>query len=144
MGYRLPVFDIDVSAEKDTPYSKMAQNELAIQLFQLGCFNPQMTDQALMLLDLMDFPRKEMLTQKIAQNGTMFEQLIMYQQLALQLAAKYEPAMAEGLSQQIMQGGGMAPMPGSAFPAVQGQETPKEHPFGKKARQRAESTTQPE
>ena len=47
LGYRMPVFDIRVSAQKRNAYTKVAQNELAIQFFQLGFFNPQMTDQAL-------------------------------------------------------------------------------------------------
>lgn len=31
MGFRIPLFDIEITAQKQSPYSKMAQNELALQ-----------------------------------------------------------------------------------------------------------------
>ena len=110
MGYRLPVFDIKVTAQKKNVYTKVSQNELALQFFQMGFFNPQMTDQTLMCLDMMEFDGKDGIMQKVAQNGTMFQKLIQYMQLALTLAAKAAPDMVQGLSQDIMQtmGGGAA------------------------------------
>lgn len=119
MGYRLPVFDIKVSAQKKSTYTKLSQNEMAIQFFQMGFFNPQMTDQTLMCLDIMDFDGKDELMQKIARQGTLFEKLTQYMQLALMLAAKCQPDMVDGISQDIMatlgvapaQGGGSATMP---------------------------------
>lgn len=36
MGYRLPVFDIKVTAQKRNVYTKVTQNELALQFFQMG------------------------------------------------------------------------------------------------------------
>ena len=165
MGYRLPVFDVEVSAQKQNAYTKMSQNELALQLYGQGVFNPQLTDQALMLLDTMDFPRKESLMQKIAQNGTMAQMLAMYQQLALTLAAKYEPQVAEGLAQQI--GGGPSvgggPSAGSRTAAggrhsagggkqaelresdaTTGGLKRKEHGIVANAREKAAQSTQPE
>lgn len=103
MGYRLPVFDIKISAQKKNVYTKVTQNELALQFFDKGFFNPQLTDQALMCLDMMEFDGKDGIMQKIAQNGTMFQKLIQYMQLALTLAAKAAPDMVEGLSQDVMQ-----------------------------------------
>lgn len=82
MGMRIPLFDIEVTAQKQSPYSKMAQNELALQLYQMQFFNPQMSDQALACLDMMDFDRKEMIMQKIAQNGGMLQQMMMLAQMA--------------------------------------------------------------
>ena len=116
MGYRLPVFDIKISAQKRNVYTKVTQNELALQFFQMGFFNPQMTDQALMCLDMMEFDGKDGMMQQVAQNGTMFQKLIQYMQLALTLAAKAAPDMVQGLSQDIMQtmGGGMAGGGGNA------------------------------
>jgi hypothetical protein len=35
MGYRLPVFDVEVSTQKMTAYTKLAQNEMALQMYQL-------------------------------------------------------------------------------------------------------------
>lgn len=60
MGLRLPEFDIDVTSEKANPYKKMEVNELALQFYNAGFFNPQMTDQALGCLDMMDFVKKRM------------------------------------------------------------------------------------
>ena len=116
MGYRLPVFDIKVSAQKRNVYTKVSQNELALQFFQMGFFNPQMTDQALMCLDMMEFDGKEGILQKVAQNGTMYQKLIQYMQLALVLAQAARPDMVQGLSQDIMQtmGGGGAVMGGAS------------------------------
>ncbi|MBR6271398.1 MAG: hypothetical protein IKR26_04520, partial [Lachnospiraceae bacterium] len=80
MGLRLPVFDIEVSAQKASPYSKLSQNELALQFYQLGFFNPQLSDQALAVLDMMDFDRKDFVAQKISENGTMYQMIIQMQQ----------------------------------------------------------------
>ena len=81
-----PVFDIKVKAQKSNPYSRTAQNELALQFYQMGFFNPQMTDQALATIDMMDFEGKEKVRETIRNNGTLFEQLQQMQQTAVQLA----------------------------------------------------------
>lgn len=114
MGYRLPVFDITVSAQKKNVYTKISQNELAVQFFQLGFFNPQMTDQTLMCLDMMEFDGKDGIMQKVSQNGTMYQKLLQYMQLALAFAQKYDPATAEAIAQDVLQmtGGGGLPMSG--------------------------------
>ena len=117
MGYRLPVFDIKVSAQKRNVYTKVTQNELALQFFQMGFFNPQMVDQALMCLDMMEFDGKDNIMQKVAQNGTMFQKLQQYMQLALTLAQAVNPAMAQTVAQDIMNsmgGGGAVPIGGAA------------------------------
>lgn len=103
MGYRLPVFDIKISAQKKNVYTKVTQNELALQFFQMGFFNPQMTDQALMCLDLMEFDGKDTVMQKVSKNGTMFQKLVQYMQLALTFAQEVRPDMVPGLSQDVMQ-----------------------------------------
>lgn len=102
-GMRLPVFDIDVRAQRENAYTKMSQNELALQFYQLGLFNPQVTDQAIMLIDMMDFRGKEELRRKIQQNGTIQETLMQVAQIAMALAQKYDPAVAEQLG-AVMQG----------------------------------------
>ncbi len=53
--YRLPVFDLKVSAQKKNPFSRMEQNERARQLFALGFFRPERRREALLALDMMDF-----------------------------------------------------------------------------------------
>lgn len=101
MGLRLPVFDIEVKAQKAAAYTKMSQNELALQFYSLGFFNPAQADTSLMCLDMMEFDGKDALMQKISQMGGMYQQLIMYQQMALTLAQKYEPNLAAGLMTAI-------------------------------------------
>lgn len=108
MGLRVPAFDVKVSAQTKTAYSKNSQNELAMALYTQGVFNPQMTDQALMLLDMMDFDGKEDLMQKVQQNGTLMQQMAMYQQIALQLAQRVDPMLAEQLANNIMTGAAAA------------------------------------
>ena len=111
LGYRVPVYDIYVEPEKHNSYTRMAQNELALQLYSAGVFAPQMTDQALMLLNMMDFDGKDELMQKVASNGTMMQQLQQMQALAATLAAKYQPDMVPGILAATGQGG---PQPGAA------------------------------
>ena len=42
MGLRLPLFDVEITAQKQSPYSKMSQNELALQFYNNGFFNPEL------------------------------------------------------------------------------------------------------
>ena len=106
--WRKPVFDIEVSAQKSSEYTRLSQNELALQFYQLGFFDPARTDQALATLDMMDFDGKDEISQKIAQNGTLQQELAKWQEMALELAERYDPAMADGLAQKIMGAGGAA------------------------------------
>ena len=96
-GLRLPVFDIEVRAQRENAYTKMSQNELALQFWGNGMLNPQMTDQALIALDMMDFRGKEELRKKIQEQGTMADVLRRIGQIALALAEKYEPMVAQEL-----------------------------------------------
>ena len=69
LGYREPLFDIQITAEKSSPYSRLSQNEMALQFFSAGFFNPQLADQALQCLEMMDFERKDFVMQRIAKNA---------------------------------------------------------------------------
>lgn len=111
MGTRVPLFDIEISAEKASPYSKMSQNELALQFFGAGFFNPQMSDQALACLEMMDFDRKDEIMQRIAANGTLYQQLMAAQQQAVAMAQLADTLGGTNYSQQMlagMQGGAQA------------------------------------
>jgi hypothetical protein len=151
MGYRLPVFDIKVSAQKKNVYTKVAQNELALQFFQLGFFSPQMVDQALMCLEMMDFDDKDPLMQKIAQMGTMHQKLIQYMQLAMSLAQAVDPVLAEKIAVDVIQAnGGSVPAPGlgMASPHIASADNiggiPKEeHAVVRNARQQSNDAAQP-
>ena len=69
LGYREPLFDLQITAEKSSPYSRLSQNEMALQFFSAGFFNPQLADQALQCLEMMDFERKDFVMQRIARNA---------------------------------------------------------------------------
>ena len=115
MGYRLPVFDIEITAEKASPYSKLSQNELALQFFGAGFFNPQMTDQALACLEMMDFDGKEQIMQRISANGTLYQRLMMAQQQAVAMAQLVDMKLGTNYAMQLLGGaqGAQQPMPGS-------------------------------
>ena len=69
IGNRKPIFDIKVSAEKASPFSKISQNELALQLYNSGFFNPEMRTQALIAIGMMDFEGKENVISRISGGG---------------------------------------------------------------------------
>lgn len=152
MGFRKPVFDIKISAQKRSIYTKITQNEMALQFFQLGFFNPQMADQALMCLDLMDFDGKDQLMQKLSQQGTMQQKLIQYMQLALTFAQQSRPDMVQGLSQDIqatMMALGIQPQQTGATASAPvtdsiGGMMPQEHGIVSNARERANEAAQPD
>lgn len=147
VGFRLPEFDIEISAEKANPYRKIEQNELALSFFKLGFFNPQMVDQAIATLDMMDFPHKQDVIDTVKKNGTLADMLMMYQQLALTMAQKYgdqEALMA--IQQNMMRMGQEMPteLAGGVNPAeaVNPVEDTGEASHIEKARARARSTTE--
>ena len=142
MGLRLPEFDIDVTSEKANPYKKMEMNELALTFYKAGFFNPQMTDQALACLNMMDFVKKDEVMQKIQMNGTLQEMLIAYQQLALQLAQKISPETGEQVANQILTMGGQAPTQHIGMQTTEIDQSAKEHPVVERARTEARTSTQ--
>ena len=149
MGYRRPVFDIKVSAQKKNVYTKVSQNELALQFFQHGFFNPQMTDQALMCLEMMDFDGKDGIMQKVAQNGTMYQKLLQYMQLSLSLAQAVNPALANQIGMDVMNiMGGAAPAGGGNAQLFQSDHIAgigkKEPGIVANARSRSNEASQPD
>jgi hypothetical protein len=154
MGYRMPLFDIEITAQKQSPYSKMSQNELALQFYSAGFFNPQMADQALACLDMMDFDRKEFIAQKVAQNGNLFQQLMMTQELLLQTAQEADRMDGGNRAQQVATGiaggavsapigGGPVPRGAAQTEALGGDGSAGEAENTKKARQRVADSTSP-
>jgi hypothetical protein len=113
---RLPVFDIRVIAQKSDPFNTAIQNERAQALYQMGFFNPQMTDQALMTLDMMEFEGVDRVKSKISEQGTMVQRMQQLGQLALTMAAQLDadagaPRFAPQVQMMLQQQGLMAPQP---------------------------------
>nr|DAQ53960.1 MAG TPA: portal protein [Caudoviricetes sp.] len=152
MGMRLPLFDIEITAQKQSPYSKMSQNELALQFFNAGFFNPQIADQALACLDMMDFDRKDFIMQKISQNGGMYQRMLMMQQQMMQLGAMVDNAhgtsevtdsLMNQFGMQSYQAQGNAPGSAEDNSALGGDMKTGETENTKKARQRVADSTSP-
>ena len=140
MGYRVPLFDIEIAAEKASPYSKLSQNELALQFFGAGFFNPQLTDQALACLEMMDFDGKDRMMQRIAQNGTLYQQLMHTRQQAVAMAQAVDMQMGTNYAGQILSGAQGQAQPGR----VQKPETTGgESSVTRNAREEAASRAEP-
>ena len=133
MGYRMPMFDIEVTAQKSSPYSKMAQNELALQFYGAGFFNPTMAVQALTCLDMMDFDRKEAIMTKIAQNGAAYQAAAMAAQMAMGAGGLPDEEVAESASKTAE---GNEALGGNSEKARESANT-------KNARQRVADSTSP-
>ena len=150
--YRLPVFDIKVVSQKSSPYSRIAQNEMAKEFYAAGFFRPDMADQALACLEMMQFDGKDKIMSRIAENGTLFQHVQMLQQQMLQLATIVDKTqgttIAQGLAAEVMGQGGVA-APG-AINATSSQVNPlgdvddsETSSQADKARQRAASVATP-
>ena len=143
MGFRKPEFDIEVTAEKSSPYKKMEQNELALNFYQQGIFNPEMADQATACLEMMDFQGKEQVLQRVQENNMTLKLLLQYQQIALTLAQKYDPMLAEQMAQGILeQSGQPVPMEAPEEEEIQLEGEKKENPRVTRARANALGSTQ--
>ena len=65
-----PIFDIRIIPQKQNPYQKAQQNELAKELFSLGMLSPDRRNEAKMAIKLMDFHGKEELLNKLSEDFT--------------------------------------------------------------------------
>ena len=136
---RSPLFDLQVTAVKQSPYSRMSQNELALQFYSAGFFNPQFADQALACLSMMDFDRKEFVERTIGQNRNHFAKMDRLEQQVLalweqldQLQSTDRKAQAAAVLSETL------PMP----PKVKGK-TDSSNNLVTKARQRVADATAP-
>ena len=66
---RAPVFDMSVKAHKQNTFSRAAQNNDALNFYQLGFFDPAKCVQSLACLQLIDIDNKEKLMNVIEENG---------------------------------------------------------------------------
>ena len=101
---RKPIYDVVVKPQKRSPYSKMAQNELAKEMYNMGFFNPQLAEQALTALDLMDFDGIEVVKDKVQTGQTLQNMLNQLTQEVMMLRN------AVGMNVPVAGGGGQ-PLP---------------------------------
>ena len=119
LGSRVPLFDITVSAQKQSAYSRMSQNEMALQFYSAGFFDPRNAQQALLCMDMMDFDRKEMVMQQISKNA---------QQYQLTLSRLEQPE---------------AEAPSRKYTSPKAVKEKQEHYAARSARQRVAESTKP-
>ena len=119
LGNLVPLFDITVSAQKQSAYSRMSQNEMALQFYSAGFFDPRNAQQALLCMDMMDFDRKEMVMQQISKNAQQY-------QLTLSLLEQPE-----------------AEAPSRKYTSPKAVKEKQEHYAARSARQRVAESTKP-
>lgn len=147
VGGRKPVFDIKITSQKSSPFSRIAQNELAKELYGAGLFNPELVDQALICLEMMDFEGKDAIVRKVAQNGTMMQQMAQMQAQIVQMAGIIDQLTGKDLTGAVTQGQVSAPMPNKAEgtdtsvnPLGEAQKTSKQNITDKARRTTQERT----
>lgn len=138
---RLPVFDIKVKSAKNSSYSKMSQNEFALQLYQLGMFNPANADVSRAAVEMMDFDGKQQVMNKIEENGSMYQKLQALIPLAIKCAQIVDKTQGTNgeITQQITSIIGN--VPGGVNPSA--VEVEKDNSLEAQARQRSNEATQP-
>lgn len=146
-AYRKPIFDVRVKAQKSNPYSQLSQNETAKELYQLGAFLPQNSDQALAMLDMMEFEGKQQVVQTVQQNGTLYSQVqqmqalmqkmaaVVYQQTGQDLMALVQGVAAGAESGQPGEGGGR-----TIGKAAQNAMTEAVTPYAQRVQERARAS----
>ncbi|MBR2085728.1 MAG: hypothetical protein IJ906_01075, partial [Oscillospiraceae bacterium] len=107
------IFDIKIVAEKQSPFSRAAQNETAKEMYSMGFFAPEQALPALACIDMMEFEGKDKVRENIQRNSQVMQQMQAMAELITQLdMAGIAPgaAAAVGLAPQ-------EPMPQEAPPA---------------------------
>ena len=144
IGYRKPEFDIKVYPQKRTAYNKVANNEMAIQFFQLGFFNPQLADQALLCVEMMDFEGKEDILRKISKNAMLSQMCAFYLQQCFVLAQQTgNLALAQQAAMDMQKLGIAMAAPAGGQPVQLGGTPPAESSITQNARERTANTTTP-
>jgi hypothetical protein len=90
--FRHPVFDLKIKAQKKNPFSREAQNQLALELFKIGALNPQAADAALCALAIMDFEGIEDIRERVQKGQTLLSQVQQLQQQLMQMQAMMQGA----------------------------------------------------
>ena len=108
---RMPIFDIKVKAQKASPFATAASNEMMMNLYKLGFFNPQNADSALIALEGMSFEGKTKVEEMIKKNQTLEQTVqelynknqMMSEMLANKEAVNQNPMQAR--NNAVMNGG---------------------------------------
>lgn len=143
-GFRKPEFDIEVGAQKSTRYTQLAQNELALQLYGQGFFRPDLADQALAALEVMDFDGKTKVVDIVHRNQTLSDRVQMLEQQLMTLAMEYDAHRGTGVAQGLAGTMGSAEAINRKPPSSEGKKAGTgENKIVENARARAAQTTEP-
>lgn len=108
--FRRPVFDYDIKAQKRSPFSQMAQNEMAKEFYSLGFFNPERAQESMAALQMMDFDGHDQVMQQVQQGQTLFNML---QQATMELQLlRAAMGVRSGVAAGGTAGSGSAPASG--------------------------------
>ena len=80
--YRRPIFDIKITAQKRSAISREVENQRASELYQMGFFDPNRAQEAMIALDMMEFEGKDKVMEKVRQGQTLMNVL---QQMSMQM-----------------------------------------------------------
>ena len=67
--YRMPIFDIDVRAEKRSPFARLSQNETVMNLYSMGFFNPDNAQAASVAMEALEFEGKDAILERIKEGA---------------------------------------------------------------------------
>ena len=101
VSYRVPVFDLEISAQQENPYKTMEYNQFALQLFQMGFFRDDMAQQALRCLELMDFKNKDLVMGMIQRGQTQQKEIESLRTRLLQTAEVLDRVKGTNLAQTL-------------------------------------------
>ncbi len=110
--YKLPIFDIKIRAQKQSPFSTMEENERVMAMFNMGMFRPEMATQTILALKAMDFEGKDEIIGEVQKYGTIYEELVRTKQELELVKAQFMPQLggmnpAMGMQNPVMNGQGM-------------------------------------
>lgn len=131
-GERKPIFDIVIKPQKRSAYSKLSQNELAKEMYNMGFFSPQNAEPSLTAVEMMDFDGKQKVKEKIQQGQTLFNQVTELQQQIQKLGMIIEGLTGERVVGELR---GAVPQTGGSSGRVQVQ--PENESYGERLARRA-------
>lgn len=103
-SFRRPIFDIRVHAEKRNPFSQLTMNETAKELYRLGAFDPNRAQEALIMLDMMEFEGIEEIREKVQQGMTLMQVCQQMSQQMDQMAALIQALTNKDMGLGLPQG----------------------------------------
>lgn len=94
--YRRPIFDIKITAQKRSAISREVENQRASELYQMGFFDPNRAQEAMIALDMMEFEGKDKVMEKVMQGQTLMNVLQQMSMQMQQMAALLQTATGAG------------------------------------------------